>query len=324
MKIQNKKKGEITTQQIVILTILIVSFIVILFLLFRLNLGKQTSVDLCRNSVILKGKSILPKDTIKLDCYRGYKCLTFDGSCEGLNNPEVAKVKTANEIYKNLADEMAQCWSMFGEGKVNYVGEDLTKNNYCSICSQIIFDNSLSEINEFSGGKISKDVLYDYLSKTKMSNGKITYAQYIFGTNDIEKLKSESQKNGVGTFGTIPTGNQFFVVMGITSGVSSWEWAGIGGVSGSATVGVGIVLSAITLGTPIGWVAGTVVVGMGVLGAAGGAIFSDSAAELLKPEILAITVSGNGISNKFMAPTLVEANSEKFKALNCKEILTYS
>src|SRR3989338_2616601 len=105
----NRKNGEITTQQIVILIILIASFVVILFLLFRLNLGKQTSVDLCRNSVILKGKSVLPKDTIKLDCYRSYKCLTFDGSCEGLNNPEIAKMKTANETYKNIADEMAQC-----------------------------------------------------------------------------------------------------------------------------------------------------------------------------------------------------------------------
>ncbi len=324
MKTSNKKNGEITTQQIVILIILIVSFVVILFLLFRLNLGKQTSVDLCRNSVILKGKSILPKDTIKLDCYRNYKCITFDGSCEGLNNPEIVKVKTADEVYKNLADEMAQCWSMFGEGKVNYVGEDLTKNNYCSICSQIIFDNSLNKINEFSGGKISKDSLYDYLSKTKINNGKTTYAQYFFGTNDIEKLKSESQKNGVGTFGTIPTGNQFFVVMGITSGVSVWEWAGIGGGVGTGVAGTGIILSAIALATPPGWIIGAVLIGAGTIGAAGGAIFSDNVAELLKPEILAITVSGNGISNKFMAPTIVEANSEKFKALNCKEILTYS
>src|SRR3989344_3635482 len=192
------KKGEITTQQIVTLIILIASFAVILFLLFRLNLGKQTGTDLCRNSVILKGKSVLPKDTIKLDCYRGYKCLTFDGSCEGLNNPEIAKVKTATDVYKNIADEMAQCWSMFGEGKVNYAGDDLTKNNYCSICSQILFDNSLSEIKEFSGGKISKDFLYNYLSKNNISNNKMSYAQYIFGTNDIEKLKSESQKSGVG------------------------------------------------------------------------------------------------------------------------------
>ncbi|MBI4116388.1 hypothetical protein HY449_01450 [Candidatus Pacearchaeota archaeon] len=324
MKKGKSKSGEITTQQIVILIILIVSFVVILFLLFRLNLGKQTGVDLCRNSVILKGNSVLPKDTIKLDCYRSYKCLTFDGSCEGLNNPEIAKVKTANEVYKNLADEMAQCWSMFGEGKVNYAGDDLTKNNYCSICSQIIFDDSLNKINEFSSGKISKDFLYDYLSKTKINSGKTTYAQYLFGTNDLEKLKSESQKNGVGTFGTIQTGNQFFVVMGITSGVSPWEWAGIGGVGGSAIAGTGIAITAVALTTPPGWIAGAVLVGAGALGATGGAIFSDNAAELLKPEILAITVNGNGISNKFMAPTVVEANSEKFKALNCKEILTYS
>ena len=36
------KRGGLTTRQIVILTILIVSFIIILFLIFRLGLGEET------------------------------------------------------------------------------------------------------------------------------------------------------------------------------------------------------------------------------------------------------------------------------------------
>ena len=60
---------------------------------------------------------------------------------------ETKKVKTETEVYGILADEMADCWWMFGEGKVNYVGKDLPeKQLYCSICSQLAFDNSLEEI----------------------------------------------------------------------------------------------------------------------------------------------------------------------------------
>ena len=97
--ILKQHKAELTTQQIVAITILVVSFIVILFLLFRLNLGEETGKELCRNSVLLKSKSILPEGSVSLNCYRGYKCITYDGSCEGLNKPEVVKVETKEEIY---------------------------------------------------------------------------------------------------------------------------------------------------------------------------------------------------------------------------------
>ena len=101
------KKGELTTQQIVAITILVVSFIVILFLLFRLNLGEETDKELCRNSVLLKSKSILPEGSVSLNCYRSYKCITYDGSCEGLNKPEVVKVETKEEIYSDLTNEIS-------------------------------------------------------------------------------------------------------------------------------------------------------------------------------------------------------------------------
>ena len=45
---------------------------------------------------------------------------------------------------------------------------------------------------------------------------------------------------------------------------------------------------------------------------------------LVNPEIAALTVEGEGIDNKFMIPTIVEANSDRFKALDCEDILTYS
>ena len=143
------KKGEMSTQQIIMMIVLITSFVVILFFLFRLNLGGESQDQLCQNSVMMKA-SPLSSSSTPLNCYRNYICITEDGSCEGLVKPEKIKVKSLDEIYEALANEMADCWWVFGEGKVNYVGDDLTYNNYCSICSQILFDDSLNEIGRAS------------------------------------------------------------------------------------------------------------------------------------------------------------------------------
>ena len=43
----------------------------------------------------------------------------------------------------------------------------------------------------------------------------------------------------------------------------------------------------------------------------------------IEPEIVAITVEGkSGVKNKFMAPTIIEIDSNKFKALNCIRVET--
>jgi hypothetical protein len=311
------KRGEMTTQQIITLVVVIVSFTVILFFMFRLNLGETTNEELCHNSVLTRGSAVVAAEAFPLKCHRKYICITKSGGdCEGLTNPERIEVKDLNETYKVLADEMANCWWMFGEGRVNYVGDDLTHNNYCSICSQIYFDEGLRSI---AGEKISKDGLYKFLENNKIDETN-TYAEYLFGSKDLDVLKKESlEKYGVGSFGDIEIGDQYFVMVGITSEVGLWNWVGIGVGGGSAAVGAAVV-SAIVFGTtPVGWVAGLTIIGLSA--GAGGAV-GVGIGDTIEPEIATITLEGRGIDNKFMAPTIIEANSEKFNALNCESILT--
>ena len=73
-------KGELTTQQIVTLIILVVSFAVILFLIFRLNLGETTQKEICHNSVLMKAKSL--PGTGYLDCKTNYVCISGGGECD--------------------------------------------------------------------------------------------------------------------------------------------------------------------------------------------------------------------------------------------------
>ncbi|MCX6750370.1 MAG: hypothetical protein NTZ83_02850 [Candidatus Pacearchaeota archaeon] len=306
-----KRKGEITTQQIVLLIILILSFIVILFLLFRLNPGKNSEAEVCHNSVVMRGTS-LPNAATPLKCSRTYVCLSKDGSCERMTKPEIKKVSTKDEIYNVLAEEMADCWWMFGEGKVDYVGKDFfKKDNYCSICSQIGFDDSIKEIDGI-GEVISKDELYTYLSKTPMEPGGINYAEYFFRTNDINRLRAQTVKGEdgteivAGTFGTIDLNKQHFVLVGITSEIAGRGWR--------VVAGIGIVAAGF-FAPPLWatWAGG--IIGL-LVGGAG------EVAQGIEPEIAAIIVEGDGIENNFMAPTIQEANANSLKKLNCYDVIT--
>jgi len=311
MKIFESKKGELSTQQIILLIILIASFLIILFFLFRLNLGSESDKEICHNSVVMRGSSVVPSESVPLKCSRSYICITKDGTCEGMTEPEIKKVKTETEVYSALTNQMAECWWMFGEGKLDYVGKDFfTKSNYCSICSQVLFDDSLKEIEEFENGQISKDKLYNFLTIANYSESK-TYSQYFFGTNDLNKLRqavSENQSAPV-TFGSINIGkNQYYVVMGITSEVSGRGWKI---AAAAVTTAVGIFIPGLGW-TWAGAIVGAVVIGAGEYGTG------------VNPEVVAIPVEGDGAKNTFMAPTLVEINSEQFKLLNCYDVNTLS
>tara|TARA_Y100000310_G_scaffold303088_1_gene341085 strand:+ start:578 stop:1357 length:780 start_codon:yes stop_codon:yes gene_type:complete len=187
-----EKRGELTTQQIVGLIILITSFVVILFFFFRLNLGEETQKEICHNSVVLKGKGTLAKLAAgggSLDCRTNYVCISGGGECEGINPTETIEIDLSkdtakNEIMKVVANEMADCWWMFGEGKINYVGNDLIDYHY-AICSIVKFDKNINV-------DISYENLFEFLEKNKKDNTQ-TYLEYIFGVSKDEDFLVKSK-----------------------------------------------------------------------------------------------------------------------------------
>ena len=298
--LMKNKKGELTTQQIVMLIILITSFIVILFFIFRLDLGKTTEKEICHNSVIMRGNSILGKTSPPLKCYRSYVCITEDGSCESMTNPEIKEVETKDDIYEVLAEEMAECWWMFGEGKINYVGEDMFSKLYCSICSQIAFDDSSVKI--FPTGEIKKEEFYIYLNNNNYSEDE-KYLTYFYGTNDLAKIQDGLKKQNI-NFGSIEITKQYFVLMGITSEIDKLSWI--------AAVGGAIALTPLVGG---GWLlGGLTAINTAVIGGGAGAIGGS---------VLAFVIRGAS-GNDYIPPTIIEANSKAFDELGCKDITTLS
>ena len=223
-RIPQSKKGEMSTQQIVVLIILIASFSILLFFLARLNLGQTTEREVCRNSVLIRGSSVLPTDSIPLNCQRSYLCLTSDGSCESLTKPRKKKVQTKDEVYEVLANELADCWWMFGAGEIDYVGTDLLKNNDCSICTQVAFDDSIKDI--FETGEIDEEYFYNtYLENKNVPGKDETYTEYLYGSKDFSEVHE-------GNFKNLDLNNQYYVMMGIKSKVSTALWVTGGVVAG--------------------------------------------------------------------------------------------
>ena len=290
------KRGDITTQQIVLLIILIVSFAVILFFIFRLNLGQTTAKEVCHNSVLTRGSKVLPGESVPLNCKTTYVCLTEDGSCEKMTSPEIRKVKDKEEVFNELANEMADCWWVFGEGKINYVGEEFFSKLYCSLCSQISFDDSTSKI--FPLWEIDKTEFYRYLAKTNISDDEISYLDYLVGLKNSQAIEQTLATNQ-SEFGKINIDKQYYVVMGVISKVSVLQWVAAG--AGLATLAV------LTAGAAI-----PVVI---IVGAAGGV------AGGLGGHFVGTMIEGENDKN-YLTPTIIEANSADINSLKCESIQT--
>lgn len=182
------KKGELTTAQLVGLMVLIASFVILLILFFRLNLGEQTNKEICHNSVVLKSKTAGFAGS--LDCRTDYACVSGGGDCANLESSSNVKVDASDKdaIMKVLADKMSDCWWQFGEGKTNYLGlSDRTGwgQNSCAVCSIVEFDKSVLDQNS----KITYREFYNYLAKTPKGDG--TYFSYLYGSNDVNKFQNE-------------------------------------------------------------------------------------------------------------------------------------
>lgn len=298
------KKGELTTQQLVTMIILITSFIIVIFLLVRLNLQEISDKEICRNSIIMKDKTGI--SSAPLNCKINYLCISADNKCEKMPNSKIQEVKTKEEVYKILADETVDCWWMFGEGKINYAGKEMTPGKHCAICSQIFFDENIKE-EIFPDGKIEKRDFHNYLATQEMKGKDKTYTEYYFGTKNPSDIYS-------GDFGSLDTGKIYWVMTGVNSEVDYSKWGTGAGIAVGAALAifapVALPVSGVAFATVkiygILKTAGTV----GGLGGAGGYFLG--------------TIVGGESGDNFLFPTIVEANSKDYTSLNCTDIRSSS
>jgi hypothetical protein len=216
-----------------------------------------------------------------------------------MTSPQIETAKTKDEVYSLLANHMADCWWMFGEGKLNYVKDQLTGNLYCSICSQVAFDNS---IDFFPNNEIDQKDFYTYLANTNLSGKDTSYLEYLTGVKNLNSAQIKMNGTGIPVnFGKISLNKQQYIVMGIINQVGVITWVGAG-----VAVGAGIAIAILTGGASIP--ATVAILGGSAIGGTAG-YFAGT------------TIKGES-NQDFLTPTIVEANSDKFNALKCESIKT--
>ena len=183
------KKGEITTQQIILLIVLIASFAIILFFILNLDFKSTSDKEICHNSVALRSAS---KNLVgKLDCNTNYVCISGGGECSDITVSETIEVDVENkqEIMKAIADEMVDCWWMFGEGELNYVSitETPVEASVCGLCSVVKFDSKVVE----ESAQITYREFYEYLAGLEKS-GAESYLEYLYETSDVNLFQGNS------------------------------------------------------------------------------------------------------------------------------------
>ena len=217
--------------------------------------SSQVTKDTCRASIVargieLKGISVGQIFGSSLKCETEKKCISMGGTCP--KNYEVITVSNENAIKKELANSMADCWSMVGEGEINFFGKNALETKNCIFCSVIHFDENVQKKYPQING------LTDYILNNQVPGMSKTYFDYMFTASaqkDVKPVTIDTSQDYSVNFAMVK-GGYLWGILGKTAIVGGVLYViGTGGF-GAIPVLVGI--------TKYGAVAGAAYIGMGM------------------------------------------------------------
>ena len=132
-------------------------FIITIMRVWTIETEGKLKTQTCKNSVITHAAM-----KMKIaDFSKSIVCPAEDVEIEGNNEKDV--------MY-GIANRMAYCWDMFGQGELNLFEDPHNKKNYCAMCYYLTFENkeiviSFSDFSKFL--------------KTKKYKGGKTYAEFL-------------------------------------------------------------------------------------------------------------------------------------------------
>lgn len=136
------------------------------------------------------------------------------------------EIKTAdeNEIKRTFANAMFDCWDMMGQGKIDFLGQEISEilgtkdrdkatKSVCLICSTLTFDDKLKKKPKTITG------FPKYLEETKIPGRELNYSQFLLDKEDaaIELLDPQYSR-------LISTGTDYAVVYMNIKGVKISEF----------------------------------------------------------------------------------------------------
>lgn len=196
------KKGVTVQNTLIILILLIVSAALLFFILNGIPFKESSEKEACRQSVLTRSRDIL--GTHPLQALTPLNCKTQE-----------IQITTTNEemIKREISNSMYDCWSILGEGKLDFFGDSFwgiaqgiqPSKATCVICSTIKFSGQIKDH--------PKELeLLRYLEETKISDKNITYLEYFSD-------QSETKLDPILRTETVKTNQDYAVIfMGIHGG----------------------------------------------------------------------------------------------------------
>ena len=196
-----EKKG-LQRDMLVHMIIVIATLVILVIFWSQLSpiLYGQTSVETCRTSVLAHSigeRPLIPY--MSMQCPRkfvhvnneGYKTYYADElpiDKDDLTD-EVSFDRdgpSRGEIYRIIAEEMAECWYKMHEGKVQVFGGEIHKNTQtdCLICGQITFSSDMKDSELGSFGEFRNFLEHE---KTFRHGREETYIDYLSGDKEYPR-----------------------------------------------------------------------------------------------------------------------------------------
>ncbi len=242
--------------------VLIIALVVLLVLgVFNQRLlGAQSQAEdteICHTSVLARAATripiISPEGAVPLQCKTTY---------ETISEPDI------DEIRRQLANKMVDCWWQMGEGKYDFFGDVDEDRPRCVICSVHSFVPELAK--KYPGGL---EGFTRYLAQEKIPGKDQTYLQYL--TKNPESTGYYTKQ----TINDVLDLHKKYAVLIANGDKTTWSrvfsFTGKGALIGGGTAAA---LVGLAMFTPLAPAAAgiAVLVGAGVLGGGGaGAYFSD-------------------------------------------------
>lgn len=201
-----KKRGELTSSEIIAIVLTIIGFIVALtFLLVFLDLDKQSLDEVCALSVLTRATAPETVNTyIPLKCQTNKYCIGKDCS-EFIGEAHVEDISlpsndqsAINLIEETNANAMYDCWSLMGEGKLDLFSGGTKAVGWnqadtaCVICSRIALN-----IPEERKSISDQTNLKEYMRTHQIPQKSETYLEAFTdrGTNTYTRTSDEVLKN---------------------------------------------------------------------------------------------------------------------------------
>ena len=306
------KKGEMTSEMIIGLVILVISFVILIIVFANLYWTPTIDKEACHQSVIFRATAHQITNNpqiIPLKCKTEKICLTNGGDCiygKSTKKDPISTVKLSSnseqakkEVLDSIANSLLDCHTMLGEGKIQFQPNDWTKQNYCLICSRFALD----EKTKVQVSKVTYPELYNYmLTKKTLDDKSYLYALYGVSNQDqlsqiLTKAIQLSGKTSTNDLTVDLTKENSIIVQVITTGTIG-KWAAGAGAAGLTVVG--IVFAPFTLGTSLSLVA------VGVAGVGGGIVYANAYPD----------------GHDYLAPTIYPYDADSLSKLGCTSFET--